>query len=109
MTAQDQEEWLVQYDPIIPDDSRRVISHNYHILNTDKISTSPSLLESTSLVLAHGGPDLFLSRVAPSHTFDVLSEEFNKLQLVLTIAGLSVAILVTRPIVRGKKLKEAWY
>ncbi|EJD05202.1 DUF1620-domain-containing protein [Fomitiporia mediterranea MF3/22] len=109
VTAQDQEEWLVQYDPIIPDDSRRVISHNYHILSTKKISTSPSLLESTSLVLAHGGPDLFLSRVAPSHTFDVLSEEFNKLQLVLTIAGLSVAILVTRPIVRGKKLKEAWY
>jgi hypothetical protein len=60
------------------------------------------------IVFAHG-LDLFLSRVAPSGTFDVLSEEFNKLQLVLTILGLCVGIAVARPIVQRKALRERWY
>lgn len=30
-TTEEQEEWLVQYDPLIPDDSKRVISHNYKV------------------------------------------------------------------------------
>ena len=30
-TAEEQEEWLVQYDPVLPDDTRRVLSHNYHV------------------------------------------------------------------------------
>ena len=41
-----------------------------------KVMTSPALLESTSLVFAYG-LDLFFTRVAPSNTFDVLSESFN--------------------------------
>ncbi len=72
------------------------------------ILTSPALLESTSLVFAHG-LDMFLTRVAPSKTFDVLDENFNKVQLVLTVIGLGVAIMVTKPIVRNKKLREKWY
>ncbi|THH04236.1 hypothetical protein EW145_g5667 [Phellinidium pouzarii] len=108
VTAEEQEEWLIQYDPVIPDDTRRVISHNYHVANTRSILTSPALLESTSLVFANG-LDLFASRVAPAHTFDVLNENFNKAQLVLTIVALSVAIFATRPIVGRKRLREQWY
>ena len=73
-----------------------------------QIITAPSLLESASLVLAVG-TDLFLTRVATSGTFDVLSENFNKVQLVLTVVGLAVAIAVTKPMVRRKKLRERWY
>ena len=73
-----------------------------------QIITAPSLLESTSLVLAVG-TDLFFTRVATSGTFDVLSENFNKVQLVLTVVGLAVAIAVTKPMVRRKKLRERWY
>lgn len=73
-----------------------------------KIITSPALLESTSLVFGYG-VDLFFTRVAPSKTFDVLSENFNKIQLVLTIGGLALAILITKPMVRRKKLRERWY
>lgn len=73
-----------------------------------KIITSPALLESTSLVFAYG-LDLFFTRVAPSNTFDVLSESFNKVQLVVTIAGLAFAIVVVRPIVARKRLRERWY
>ncbi|KAF4611826.1 hypothetical protein D9613_004025 [Agrocybe pediades] len=91
-TADEQEEFLIQYDPLLPNDPRRVLSHNYDVANVQKIITSPSLLESTSLVFAFG-LDMFLTRVAPSNTFDVLSENFNKVQLVLTVTGLAAAIL----------------
>lgn len=52
---------------------------------------------------------MFLTRVAPSNTFDVLSENFNKVQLVLTVAGLAVAIMLTKPMVKRKRLREKWY
>lgn len=32
-TAEEQEEWLVQYDPVLPDDTYRVLSHNYQVRN----------------------------------------------------------------------------
>lgn len=130
-TAEEQEEWLVQYDPVLPDDAHRVLSHHYHVCymspffetqrlnihsfptdlqvaNVRRILTAPALLESTSLVFAYG-LDLFCTRVAPSGTFDVLSETFNKAQLVLTICGLAVAIVATRPMVRQKRFRERWY
>ncbi|KAI9435607.1 DUF1620-domain-containing protein [Lactarius indigo] len=107
-TAEEQEEWLVQYDPVLPDDAHRVLSHNYHVANIRHILTAPALLESTSLVFAYG-LDLFGTRVAPSGPFDVLSETFNKVQLAFTICGLAAAIMATRPMVRRKRLREKWY
>jgi len=80
----------------------------YQTSRIKQILTTPSQLESTSIVLAYG-LDLFQTRVSPSNTFDLLSEDFNRLQLVLTMAGLAVAILITRPIVRAKMLKAKWY
>ncbi|KAL1688266.1 hypothetical protein GGG16DRAFT_60329, partial [Schizophyllum commune] len=107
-TAQDAEELLNQYGAILPDDPKRILSHKYGITDTAKIITSPALLESTSLVYAYG-LDMFLTRVSPSGTFDVLSEGFNKIQLVLTISALAIGLVVTRPMVRRKKLRERWY
>ncbi|KAF8439746.1 DUF1620-domain-containing protein [Boletus edulis BED1] len=107
-TSEEAEEMLVQYDPALPDDGRLVLSHYYDVADVRQIITASSLLESTSLVLAVG-TDLFLTRVATSGTFDVLSENFNKMQLVLTVVGLAVAIAVTKPMVRRRKLREQWY
>ncbi|KIM29172.1 hypothetical protein M408DRAFT_328872 [Serendipita vermifera MAFF 305830] len=107
LTAQDKEEGLVQYDILLPDDPRRVASHEYPLL-ADSLLTTATQLESTSLVLAYG-LDLFMTRVAPSGSFDVLSPEFNKIQLVLTVLGLGIAIIITRPLVKGKIRKGKWY
>ncbi|EEB88316.1 hypothetical protein MPER_13913, partial [Moniliophthora perniciosa FA553] len=63
----EQEEYLVQYDPLLPDDQRRVLSHNYEVAQIRNIITAPSLLESTSVVFAYG-IDLFCTRVAPYKT-----------------------------------------
>jgi hypothetical protein len=78
------------------------------VTNVKRIVTAPSLLESTSLVFTYG-LDLFSTRVSPSGTFDVLSENFNKVQLVLTIVALALAIVVTKPMVQRKRLRERWY
>lgn len=53
--------------------------------------------------------DLFVSRLSPSGRFDLLSEGFNKVQLVLTILALVGAVGVTKPLVRKKKVRERWY
>lgn len=126
VTNEEAEEFLIQYDPVLPNDPRRVLSHNYQVkkyftkslnctinrilkvANTQKIITAPALLESTSLILAFG-LDMFLTRVAPSNTFDVLNENFNKLQLVLTVSGLLLSIVITKPMVHRKRLRERWY
>jgi hypothetical protein len=52
---------------------------------------------------------VFLTRVAPSSTFDILNKNFNKAQLVLTISGLAVGIFIAKPMVRRKRLRERWY
>jgi hypothetical protein len=52
---------------------------------------------------------MFVTRVSPSGTFDLLSESFNKKQLVWTVVGLTVAILVVRPVVREKRLNAKWF
>ncbi|KDQ19878.1 hypothetical protein BOTBODRAFT_27299 [Botryobasidium botryosum FD-172 SS1] len=107
-TAEEQEEMLFPYDPLLPDSPQQVLSRHYQIARTRNIITSPALLESTSLVLAYG-LDLFMTRVTPSGTFDVLSDSFNKAQLVLVIFGLGAAILLVRPMVRKNQLKQRWY
>ncbi|KAJ7066771.1 DUF1620-domain-containing protein [Mycena belliarum] len=108
-TAEEQqEEQLIPYDVLLPDDPRRTISHSYEVAHTRKIITSPALLESTSLVFTYG-LDLFLTRVAPSSTFDILNKIFNKVQLVLTVSGLALGIIIAKPMVRRKRLRERWY
>ncbi|KAL7421303.1 hypothetical protein Q5752_004188 [Cryptotrichosporon argae] len=108
-TSADKEEMLIPYDPFIQPDPKRVVTHRYPVLGLRHITSSPALLESTSLVLAHG-TDMFLTRgLNPSGTFDILGDHFNKGQLVLTLAALGVGIGVARPAVRRKMLRAKWF
>lgn len=79
------------------------------VIGTQHLVSSPALIESTSLLFTHG-LDLFLTRaIAPSGTFDILTDSFNKVQLLLTLAGLSVGIAVAKPAVQRKMLNMRWY
>ncbi|KAG0188526.1 hypothetical protein DFQ28_004733 [Apophysomyces sp. BC1034] len=102
----DQEEALIPYAPI-PDERRTFLTYNLEVIGIQHIATTPALLESTSLVFAYG-LDTFFSRSSPSRQFDVLSEDFSKSQLLLTIAGLIVGILVAGPMVRRKRINALW-
>ncbi|CAG8580961.1 4772_t:CDS:10 [Paraglomus occultum] len=108
LTAEDKEEMLIPYDPAIPDNRKSMLSYYLTVAGIRHITTSPALLESTSLVLAYG-LDIWFTREAPSKTFDVLSEDFSKETLVTTIVALLIGIAVTRPIVNRRKINARWY
>lgn len=94
-----QEEMLIPYDAVMPDDPRRVVSHVYDVAGVKEIVSSPSLLESTTVVFAYG-LDLFGTRVAPSRTFDVLSPNFNKVRFLSFISS-ALAMLMRLGMVVG--------
>ncbi len=71
------------------------------------IVSAPTLLESTSLVIAYG-LDVYQTLRRPSETFDVLSDDFNHPALLATIVGLIVAIYVVDHFAKRKLLAEAW-
>ncbi|KAJ3216967.1 hypothetical protein HDU67_008696 [Dinochytrium kinnereticum] len=94
-TSDDKEEQLVAYRPVLDYNPREVISYHLDIAGVEKIVSSPSEIESTSLVAAYG-LDLFFSRRAPSKVFDVLSEDFNYFSLILTVIALLIGIQVAK-------------
>ncbi|RUS25985.1 hypothetical protein BC938DRAFT_471388 [Jimgerdemannia flammicorona] len=106
-TNEEKEEMLIPYSPAIPDERRLFYSYNLQVLGVKRILSSPTLLESTSLVFAYG-LDTYFTPVAPSKQFDVLSEDFSKTQLLLTMAALVIGIIVTRPMVRRKRVNRLW-
>ncbi|OZJ01843.1 hypothetical protein BZG36_04944, partial [Bifiguratus adelaidae] len=91
ITAEDKEEMLIPYNPVLPDDKRLSLAYDLDVQGIESIKTSPALLESTSLVLAYG-LDTFFTYSAPSKQFDVLSEEFNKAQLLLTMSPIWLTV-----------------
>lgn len=105
-SKEDQEEMLFPYGPI-PDDKRLFLTYYQDVAGIKSIISSPSLLESTALVFAYG-LDTFFTRSSPSRQFDVLSEDFSKVQLLLTMAGLVAGIWITGPMVRRKRVNALW-
>ncbi|EJT97127.1 DUF1620-domain-containing protein [Dacryopinax primogenitus] len=108
LTSSQKEKLLIPFNSVITDDPRRTVSQNLHIMGISSLSTIPTALESTSLLLA-SCLDVFLARLAPSSGFDILGENFNKTQLILTVLGLLVAIGIVRPIVESEKVRQRWY
>lgn len=62
------------------------------------MTTFPGRRESESLVLATG-LDTLTAELSPSRGFDVLSESFNKAQLLVTVSGLASGLFVVRSLV----------
>ena len=77
------------------------------IENLHTIISTPSAVESTSLVLAYG-LDIFYVRCTPSKEFDMLAADFNYSLLILIISGLMVATFVAKQTVAQMVLRKAW-
>ena len=103
----DKAEGLIPYMGELPISAQGVANYNRSIAHCRQLSTSPALLESTSLVCAWG-VDLWCSRVTPSGTFDLLNEEFNAPFLLLTVTAVIAAIIATRQMAKRKELLSAW-
>lgn len=94
----EQAEGLMRYTPTLEFDPKWYLNHQRELFGIKEVITSPSLLESTSIVFAYG-LDIFGTRVSPSFTFDILGKGFNKGQMLLTVAALGVAVLLVAPFV----------
>ena len=97
--AQEQEEGLMQYQPLIGFDPKWMINHKRELLNLQGIVTEATGMESTSLVFAWGETDVFGTKVAPIGEFDILGRGFGKLQLVGTVLALGIGTGILSPMV----------
>ncbi|EPQ61850.1 Bgt-652 [Blumeria graminis f. sp. tritici] len=106
-TPLEAEEGLSQYQPTIDFHPQMVITHEREVMGIQNIITSPSVLESTSLIFAYG-LDIFGTRVTPSQAFDILGKDFNKISLLATIIALAAGVAVLAPMVKRKQINGSW-
>lgn len=106
-TKDEQAEGLVRYAPVIEFDPKWYLNHAREVVGVENIITSPALIESTSLVFAYG-LDVFGTRLSPSFSFDILGKDFNKFQMLATVAALGVATFVVAPLVMRKQVNTRW-
>lgn len=66
---------------------------------------SSSDLESTIFMMAYG-IDLFLVRIAPDKSFDLLADGFNYVQLVAIMIAVTIAAIFFRNKAKQAKLKR---
>lgn len=107
VNATEREEGLQRYTPNLDLDPKLFLTHAREVLGIEAVLSSPSLLESTSVVFAFGH-DVFGTTVSPSMAFDVLGNGFNKIQLMLTVVALFVGVGALRPLVRQKSVEARW-
>ena len=97
-TKDEQAEGLMKYSSVIEFDPKWNLNHQREVIGIKDVVTSPALIESTSLVFAYG-LDIFGTRLSPSFSFDILGTDFNKFQMLATVAALAVATFVVAPLV----------
>lgn len=93
------EEGLFRHNAVLEFEPKWIVSHKRDIMSLSSIMTTPSRLESTSLLFSFGDIDIFGTRVAPIGGFDMLGKGFSKLQLVGTVIALAIATGVIAPMV----------
>jgi|EP00979_Chaetoceros_neogracilis_P007754 hypothetical protein len=85
-----------------------VESYNNNIESVSLLISTAANLESQTLVLALGGPDIFFTRFAPSKGFDSLPDSFNKLAIVMVVIGLYMVLRTLKKMTDNKFVKLFW-
>jgi len=101
-------EGLMKYSPLLPIIPLRTPSHIYEVSSVESISTASANVESQSLVIAYGGPDVFFTRLAPSKGFDLLPDDFNRGLLTIVLVGLIVLLNVIQRMNKKKMVSLVW-
>ncbi|GAA0163002.1 hypothetical protein LIER_18979 [Lithospermum erythrorhizon] len=106
-TQAEKEEGIIPLTDSLPIIPQSYVTHSLKVEGLRGIVTIPAKLESTTLVFAYG-VDLFYTRLAPSKTYDSLTEDFSYALLLITIVALVIAIFVTWVLSERKELQEKW-
>lgn len=101
------EEGIIPYIPELPLQHESIINYNQTVAKISGIYSAPSGLESTCLVLVYG-LDLFVTRVSPSKTFDLLKEDFDYAMISIVLIGLTSASYIVKHLAAKKVIKAAW-
>uniref|UniRef100_A0A1Q3FAM0 ER membrane protein complex subunit 1 n=1 Tax=Culex tarsalis TaxID=7177 RepID=A0A1Q3FAM0_CULTA len=101
------EEGIIPYMPELPLPHEIIVNYNQTVANMRGIHTAPSGLESSCLVFVHG-LDLFVTRVAPSKTFDLLKEDFDYFMITTVLVLLTSVSYVVKHFASRKAIKQAW-
>jgi hypothetical protein len=131
MTDVEREENLLPYMPEIPLNYEFSLNYYNYVYNVRGIATSPSGLESTSLVFSYGlgkesnqqlfhifflfyflffflNKDIYFTRVFPSKTFDLLREDFDYFFVSTLMVGLVLGTVLSKKLASSSNLKKAW-
>jgi len=105
--APTKDEMLMPYTSMLP--IRQTDTLNYHkaIGSVTGIASSPTALESTSLVFAYG-LDLFFTPVQTAKAYDVLSPGFNYLLLYTSVTIVAAVWLTVSFLASRKALQDRW-
>ena len=105
----EREEGLGLFQPFAQLLPLQAVTHNYALGSEPRgIHSSPSRLESSSLVLVYGRPDLHFNRVIPSGGFDLLASDFNHSLLSVLLLLLGFLVHGLRMLASRKALRQAW-
>lgn len=100
---------LFRYEPYLQLDNLAAPTHNYSMAFGPFLMTSaPSKLESSSVVLSLSRLDLHFNRVIPSLAFDLLSPDFNYPLLCIILAGLFALVVWMMRTLAARKKAKAW-
>ncbi|KDP34198.1 hypothetical protein JCGZ_07769 [Jatropha curcas] len=106
-TQAEKEEGIIPLTDSLPIIPQSYVTHALQVEGLRGIISAPAKLESTTLVFVYG-VDLFFTRLAPSRTYDSLTEDFSYALLLITIVALIVAIFVTWILSERKELQDKW-
>ncbi|XP_062179551.1 uncharacterized protein LOC133884219 isoform X2 [Phragmites australis] len=106
-TQQEKEEGIIPLTDALPIIPQSYVTHTLQVEALRGIVSIPAKLESTTLVFMYG-VDLFYTQLAPSRTYDSLTDEFSYALLLITIAVLVAAIIVTWIWSEKKELRDKW-
>lgn len=98
-TSAEQEEGLFRYTPQLEFNPHWILSHKREVFGLKGVTSTPTLMESTSAVVAWGEVDVFGTRVSPIGAFDTLGRGFSRVQLVGTVLALGLGTAVLGPMV----------
>jgi hypothetical protein len=79
----------------------------WQVLGLRGVSVSPTVLESTTLVLCYGS-DLFFTRISPALHFDSLQSDFSYGLLVVALLALTIGTWFAGYSSQQAMLKAKW-
>ncbi|XP_078174655.1 uncharacterized protein LOC144568245 [Carex rostrata] len=106
-SQEEKEEGIIPLTDTLPIIPQSYVTHTLQVGDLRGIISFPANLESTTHVFSYG-VDLFYTRIAPSRTYDSLTDEFSYVLLILTVVVLVVAILVMWAMSKKQDLQEKW-